>query len=34
LERTAALTLQGFYEPHLKSFSVQPTRTNVSWPKK
>jgi hypothetical protein len=30
LERTAASTLQGFYEPHLNSFSVKPGSAKVS----
>jgi hypothetical protein len=30
LEQTAAATLQGFYEPHLLSFSIKPGSVNVS----
>jgi hypothetical protein len=29
LEQTAAATLQGFYEPHLLSFSIKPGSVNV-----
>jgi hypothetical protein len=30
LEQTAAATLQGFYEPHLLSFSIKPGSVKVS----